>query len=254
MKEGAVVFREVTESNELNSPNTPSVLDPSPTGSLASLNFSLREAATRAHYSSNPNIGRSVNLLAPEADSEFPIEDLKRRLTYGSGQIDMTITGAALDHIVGNYEIPFVNWLVGRTRVFARARPSHKTWIVERLIAQGRFVGMCGDGELNPYIVGNKSGFKKSMQLGTNDCGALKAAHVGIALSDAEASIVSPFTSTRKSVADVVTLIKEGRCALETSFTAFKYMVLYPVIQLLMTASMYTLGTGMRIFLPPRAF
>ena len=30
---------------------------------------------------------------------------------------------------------------------------------------------------------------------GGNDCGALRAAHAGVALSDAEASVVSSFTS-----------------------------------------------------------
>ena len=30
---------------------------------------------------------------------------------------------------------------------------------------------------------------------GANDCGALKAAHAGISLSDSEASVASPFTS-----------------------------------------------------------
>ena len=32
-------------------------------------------------------------------------------------------------------------------------------------------------------------------QDGANDCGALKAAHVGISLSEAEASVAAPFTS-----------------------------------------------------------
>ena len=38
---------------------------------------------------------------------------------------------------------------------------------------------------------------------GSNDCGALKAAHVGIALSDAEASVVAPFTSLYKNITSV---------------------------------------------------
>ncbi len=38
---------------------------------------------------------------------------------------------------------------------------------------------------------------------GGNDCGALRAAHVGIALSDAEASVVSPFTGFVVSVLNI---------------------------------------------------
>lgn len=41
---------------------------------------------------------------------------------------------------------------------------------------------------------------------GGNDCGALRAAHAGVALSDAEASVVSPFTSKSKSVRIFATL------------------------------------------------
>lgn len=91
----------------------------------------------------------------------------------------------------------------------------------------------------------------------TNDCGALKVAHIGLALSDAEASVVAPFTryfsmkfhwnfhSKKKVIGDVVKLIAEGRCALHTryslnmrvspniSFVAFKYMMMYPLIQLM---------------------
>jgi P-type E1-E2 ATPase len=53
---------------------------------------------------------------------------------------------------------------------------------------------------------------------GANDCGALKIADAGISLSEAEASIAAPFTSKVQNISCVVTLIREGRAALTTSF------------------------------------
>ncbi|KAJ3411940.1 hypothetical protein HDV05_001465 [Chytridiales sp. JEL 0842] len=137
----------------------------------------------------------------------------------------IAVTGAALEQMISTMEDDFLNWMVLNTRIFARIKPDQKAWIVERMMKNGKYVGMCGDG--------------------ANDTGALKAAHVGIALSDAEASIVAPFTSTRRSVADVPKLIAEGRCALDTSFIAFKYMFMYPIVQLAMTATLYQMGSGM---------
>ncbi|KAK9763254.1 hypothetical protein K7432_010237 [Basidiobolus ranarum] len=62
---------------------------------------------------------------------------------------------------------------------------------------------------------------------GGNDCGALRASHVGVALSDAEASIVSPFSSSNRSVMSCVELLRQGRGALATSFAGYKYMIMY---------------------------
>ena len=43
---------------------------------------------------------------------------------------------------------------------------------------------------------------------GANDCGALKAAHAGISLSEAEASVASPFTSRHPNIECVPTVIR----------------------------------------------
>ena len=49
---------------------------------------------------------------------------------------------------------------------------------------------------------------------GANDCNALKTADVGLSLSEAEASIAAPFTSSIPDISCVVILLREGRCAL----------------------------------------
>lgn len=65
---------------------------------------------------------------------------------------------------------------------------------------------------------------------GANDCGALKAAHAGISLSQAESSVASPFTSHEATIGCVPKVVKEGRCALVTSFGIFKFMAAYSLV------------------------
>jgi P-type E1-E2 ATPase len=69
---------------------------------------------------------------------------------------------------------------------------------------------------------------------GGNDCGALKTAHVGVALSDAEASIVAPFTSLDKTITNVVDVLLEGRCGLASALASYKYMIMYGQVETLL--------------------
>ncbi|OWR45405.1 putative cation-transporting ATPase 13A3 [Danaus plexippus plexippus] len=101
--------------------------------------------------------------------------------------------------------------VINKGMVFGRFGPDQKTQLVTALQAEGLIVGMCGDG--------------------ANDCGALKAAHVGVSLSEADASVAAPFTSQEQNIRCVKLLALEGRCALSTSFAIFKYMALYSLIQ-----------------------
>ena len=80
---------------------------------------------------------------------------------------------------------------------------------------------------------------------GANDCGALKRANAGISLSETEASVASPFTSKTPNISCVIDVIKEGRCALVTSFNIFKYMALYSMIQYTSVLLMYWVGVNM---------
>ncbi|KAJ2946942.1 hypothetical protein O0L34_g16288 [Tuta absoluta] len=105
----------------------------------------------------------------------------------------------------------FLPLILKRGMIFGRFGPDQKTQLITAFQAEGLIVGMCGDG--------------------ANDCGALKAAHVGISLSEADASVAAPFTSQEQNIRCVKQLALEGRCALSTSFAIFKYMALYSFIQ-----------------------
>ncbi|NXQ79817.1 AT132 ATPase, partial [Nyctibius grandis] len=115
-----------------------------------------------------------------------------------------------------------------RATVFARMSPDQKTQLVCSLQELNYCVGMCGDG--------------------ANDCGALKAADVGISLSEAEASVASPFTSRLANIECVPAVIREGRCSLVTSFGVFKYMALYSLVQFVSVLLLYTINTNLSDF------
>ena len=80
---------------------------------------------------------------------------------------------------------------------------------------------------------------------GANDCGALKAAHTGISLSDTESSVASPFTSRETNISCILTAIREGRAALVTSFGIFKYMAAYSLTQFVSVMLLYGIESNL---------
>jgi cation-transporting ATPase 13A2 len=123
--------------------------------------------------------------------------------------------------------------------------PDEKHELVEKLQSIDYCCGFCGDG--------------------ANDCGALKAADVGISLSEAEASVAAPFTSRVFDITCVPEVIRygylweifrnvadsgrrEGRAALVTSFSCFKYMSLYSAIQFTSVSFLYASASNLGDF------
>jgi len=115
-----------------------------------------------------------------------------------------------------------------KTQIYARMSPDEKNEVVERLQTLGYTVLMCGDG--------------------ANDCAALKAADVGLSLSEAEASVAAPFTSRTPDISCVLEVIREGRAALVTSFSCFKYMALYSLIQFTTITLLYSFASSLGDF------
>jgi len=80
--------------------------------------------------------------------------------------------------------------LLRKCLVYARMQPDEKASMIAHIQKEDKknIVGMCGDG--------------------ANDCGALKTAHVGVSLSEAEASIAAPFTSKVQDISCIPNLLK----------------------------------------------
>uniref|UniRef100_A0A0K0E871 Cation-transporting ATPase n=1 Tax=Strongyloides stercoralis TaxID=6248 RepID=A0A0K0E871_STRER len=139
----------------------------------------------------------------------------------------LAISGPTFSVICQEYP-ELLDKLVCVCDVYARMSPDQKQFLVNKLQDVHYTVAMCGDG--------------------ANDCAALKAAHAGISLSPAEASIAAPFTSKIPDIRCVPHIIREGRAALVTSFGIFKYMAGYSLTQFITIMHLYWLGTNLTDF------
>ncbi|EGO26058.1 Ca-transporting ATPase [Serpula lacrymans var. lacrymans S7.9] len=140
----------------------------------------------------------------------------------------LVVTGDVFRWMINHAPLETLQRMLVKTQIFARMSPDEKNEVVERLQALGYTVLMCGDG--------------------ANDCAALKAADVGISLSEAEASVAAPFTSSTPDIGCVIEVIKEGRAALVTSFSCFKYMALYSLIQFTTITLLYSFASSLGDF------
>ncbi|XP_051280671.1 cation-transporting ATPase 13A2 isoform X1 [Dicentrarchus labrax] len=156
--------------------------------------------------------------------AQSSVEVITQGLYQGGYGYHLAISGKSYAALCDHFP-EYLPKVLLRTTVFARMGPDQKTQLVKELQKLNYRVGMCGDG--------------------ANDCGALRAADVGVSLSEAEASVASPFTSKTDNISCVPLLIREGRCSLVTSFSLFKYMALYSLIQLCAVLILYTVKTTM---------
>ena len=158
----------------------------------------------------------------PEDDASLPYDILKLR------NYSLAVSGDVFRWIVDYATPDILHKMLVQGKVFARMSPDEKHELIEKLQSIDYTCGFCGDG--------------------ANDCGALKAADVGISLSEAEASVAAPFTSRVFDIRCVLNVIKEGRAALVTSFSCFKYMSLYSAIQFTSVSFLYAKASNLGDF------
>ncbi|XP_068211342.1 polyamine-transporting ATPase 13A3-like isoform X2 [Palaemon carinicauda] len=131
--------------------------------------------------------------------------DKRKLVSVRNENYVLAVDGQTFELIFRGQDEELYQRLIERGKIFARMKPDQKSNVVVALQDLGHQVAMCGDG--------------------CNDCGALKVAHTGISLSSSEASVAAPFTSKSEDINSVITVIREGRAALVSIFTAFKYDV-----------------------------
>ena len=167
---------------------------------------------------------RTLKPLPPPAehDSSLPY-DVSNLRNY-----NIAVTGDVFRWMVDYASPKTLNEMLVLGQIFARMSPDEKHELVEKLQSLDYCAGFCGDG--------------------ANDCGALKAADVGISLSEAEASVAAPFTSRVFDISCVPQVIREGRAALVTSFSCFKYMSLYSAIQFCSVSFLYASASNLGDF------
>lgn len=171
-----------------------------------------------------------------EEDSTGETRDIQRIASVGgevpwenaTGEYGVALNGRTLAFLASHrdeYEL-VLQKVLEEASVYARMSPDDKTTLVELLQDSTQVqIGMCGDG--------------------ANDCGALKQADAGISLSESEASIAAPFTSKVQDIQCVITLLREGRAALTTTFQAFKFIELYSMIQFFSVTCLYAVGSNL---------
>ncbi|KAI0656621.1 P-type ATPase [Cubamyces menziesii] len=164
----------------------------------------------------------SLKPLPAPAQRLIEVEELE------SHDYTLAVTGDVFRWIMNHAPLETMQRMLVKTQIYARMSPDEKNEVVERLQALGYTVLMCGDG--------------------ANDCAALKAADVGLSLSEAEASVAAPFTSRTPDISCVLEVIKEGRAALVTSFSCFKYMALYSLIQFTTITLLYSFASSLGDF------
>ncbi|OMH85278.1 putative cation-transporting ATPase 13A4, partial [Zancudomyces culisetae] len=160
------------------------------------------EAQNRPNESPN-DIQNTDTVAWTDVDTEQSV-DIHELEQSGSEPYDLALTSRAFNrlHSAGKLD----KSILMNTRVFGRMTPKDKVDCIKLHMKYG-ITAMCGDGG--------------------NDCGALRVAHVGLAMSNSEASIVSPFSTAKKSVFSCVELLSQGRGALATSFANYKFLMLY---------------------------
>lgn len=123
--------------------------------------------------------------ISTDQKTTIPFEQNLGEFLKFSRDYDLCLTGDSLSFILSEQKEKLAYEVILRVKVFARVSPKQKELIVTKLKSRGKTVLMCGDG--------------------TNDVGALKHAHVGVALLSAAPPAPNPnIQKTAQDLKDIM--------------------------------------------------
>ena len=156
---------------------------------------------TACHVAKELKFSRAkATLISSQKGEDWGFESVDQQLWYPwtviedekqwkevSKSHDLCLTGDGLNYLRSKIKVDRLKGLLPQVRVFARFDPKQKEFVITRMRDAGFTVLMCGDG--------------------TNDVGALKHAHVGVAIlsslpqaagkKDKDTTLTSQTTSTK---------------------------------------------------------
>lgn len=122
----------------------------------------LTKAVQSNKTSGQVRFEEEFNWISADQTTTVSFQDSCKNFATFSKRYDLCLTGDSIGFVVKEKKDSFIYEIIRRVKVFARVSPKQKELIVNILKSHGKTVLMCGDG--------------------TNDVGALKHAHVGVAL------------------------------------------------------------------------
>ena len=165
-----------------------------------------------------------INWSHVDTDAVYSTKEVLQLVHHCPEVVELVLSGECFMMIregPSNENVPPLSPILPSIRITSRVTPAGKVAFVNSIASEkGVVVGMCGDGG--------------------NDCGALREAHIGLAMSSAEASLVAPFATTTESLKSFCDIVAHGRATLRTNVaTTMWFTVMGIVISL--TRSIYVI-------------
>lgn len=143
----------------------------------------MKEQRSHENTESEGDNGTSWSWKTVDEHTSFSIDTDTKEITK---DYTFCLSGEGLSHLQSTSKLlKYLQKILVNCRVFARVDPKQKEWIIHEYKALGFTTLMCGDG--------------------TNDVGALKHAHVGVALLPGTPERIEPIKEKKKKKKDETT-------------------------------------------------